>query len=59
MDCEEQNNDTHISNWNAVRRDGYGRVHLRVRNSGQQRLLAMGNLETRRRSLDLRHEKRP
>src|SRR2546422_3944958 len=30
-----------------MRSDDHGRVHLRVRNSGQQRLLAMGNLETR------------
>ena len=48
-----EKNDPHILNWNAVRSNDHDRVHLRVRNSGQQRLLAMGDLETRRRGLDL------
>ena len=54
MDCGEQKNDAHIFNWDAVRRDGYGRVHVCFRNSSEQRSLAMGDLEPRWRSLDLR-----
>src|SRR5437667_12151000 len=55
----KQKNETPISCWNAVRRDDHRRVYVRVRNSRQQRLLAMGDLETRRWRMDLRHEKRP
>ena len=49
--------DKHFSHWHAVRSDDGGRIHVRLRNSGQQLLLANGNLETGRRSVDVRHEK--
>ena len=46
-----------LSDWNAMRSDGRGRVHVCVRDSGQQRLLENRNLETWWRSMDVRHEK--
>src|SRR6266513_2010169 len=51
--------DKHFSYWHAVRSDDSGRIHVRLRNSGEQLLLENGNLETRRRSVDVRQEKWP
>jgi hypothetical protein len=55
--CGEKENDTNISDWNAVRSDDHSRGYRCIRNSGQQRLLANGDLETRRRRLDCGSER--
>jgi len=52
--CGEKKNDPYISDWSAVRSNHNGRCHVCIRNSGQQYLLANGDLETRWRGLDLR-----
>jgi len=52
--CGEKKNDTAISHWNALRSDYHDRGYVWIRNSGQQHLLANGDLEPRRRSVDCR-----
>ena len=56
--CGEKKNDTHISNWSAVRSDYHDCGHVWIRNSGQQLSLANGDLESRWRSLYHGYEKR-
>jgi hypothetical protein len=57
--CGKKKNHTHLSHWHALGSDDRGCVYVRVRNSRQQQLLEDGSLQTRRRGVDLRYEKRP
>src|SRR5438552_16016262 len=57
--CEDENKDADLSDRNVGRRDDRGRVHVYIRDSGQQLSLAIGDLETRWRSVDVRHEEWP
>ena len=54
--CGEEKDHAHISDWNAMRSNTGDRIHVHVRNSGEQLLLANGDLQTRRRSVDVRCE---
>ena len=58
MESREGRSDKYFLDWNVVRSDDGSRIHVLVHTSGQQQLLANGDLQTRWRSVDCR-QKRP